>query len=159
MSHARDTIRVMDIIEGTSVDGLGLRTSVYLAGCAHRCPGCHNPQTWDFAAGRDMTVAEILEVVRRADFDLTLTGGDPMYQARALLPLVRAVKEAGYDIWCYTGFTLEELDGVDGAAALLPYIDTLVDGPFVEALKNTDLIFRGSSNQRIIDLHENRAML
>lgn len=159
MSHADDTIRVMDIIEGTSVDGPGLRTSVYLAGCAHRCPGCHNPQTWDFAAGRDMTVAEILEVVRRADFDLTLTGGDPMYQARALLPLVRAVKEAGYDIWCYTGFTLEELDGVDGAPALLPYIDTLVDGPFVEALKNTDLIFRGSSNQRIIDLHENRAML
>lgn len=159
MSHAHDTIRVMDIIEGTSVDGPGLRTSVYLAGCAHRCPGCHNPQTWDFAAGRDMTVAEILEVVRRADFDLTLTGGDPMYQARALLPLVRAVKEDGYDIWCYTGFTLEELDGVDGAAALLPYIDTLVDGPFVEALKNTDLIFRGSSNQRIIDLHENRAML
>lgn len=159
MSHAHDTIRVMDIIEGTSVDGPGLRTSVYLAGCAHRCPGCHNPQTWDFAAGRDMTVAEILEVVRRADFDLTLTGGDPMYQARALLPLVRAVKEDGYDIWCYTGFTLEELDGVDGAAELLPYIDTLVDGPFVEALKNTDLIFRGSSNQRIIDLHENRAML
>ena len=145
-------LRVIDIIEGTSVDGPGLRTSVYLAGCHHRCPGCHNPQSWDPEAGHDMSVDELMDVIRRNDFDVTLTGGDPMYQAEALLPLARGIKEAGYDLWCYTGFTLEELAGVPGAQALLQYIDTLVDGPFVEALRDTDLLFRGSSNQRIIPL-------
>ncbi len=146
-------LRVIDIIEGTSVDGPGLRTSIYLAGCRHACPGCHNPQTWDFAAGRDMTVDEVMEIVRRADFDVTLTGGDPMYQAEALLPLARAIKAAGYGLWCYTGFTLEELDAVPGAAALLDSMDTVVDGPFVADLRDPSLIFRGSANQRIIDLH------
>lgn len=147
------TIRVIDIVEGTSVDGPGLRTSIYLAGCRHECPGCHNPQTWDFGAGRDMTVDELLDIVRRADFDVTFTGGDPMYQAEALLPLARAIKQLGYDIWCYTGFTLEQLAHVPGATQLLEYIDTLVDGPFILALRDTDLHFRGSSNQRIIPLH------
>lgn len=147
------TIRVIDIVEGTSVDGPGLRTSIYLAGCRHECPGCHNPQTWDFSAGRDMTADELLDIVRRADFDVTFTGGDPMYQAEALLPLARAIKQLGYDIWCYTGFTLEQLAQVPGATQLLEYIDTLVDGPFILALRDTDLHFRGSSNQRIIPLH------
>jgi len=150
------SLRVVDIVEGTSVDGPGLRTSIYLAGCRHACPGCHNPQTWDFAAGRDMSVGELMEIIRRADFDVTFTGGDPMYQAGALVPLARAVKAAGYDLWCYTGFTLEQLDAVPGATELLAYIDTLVDGPFIADLRDTDLIFRGSSNQRIIDLHQGR---
>lgn len=150
---ATSTLRVIDIVEGTSVDGPGLRTSIYLAGCRHECPGCHNPQTWDFGAGRDMTVDELLDIVRRADFDVTFTGGDPIYQAEALLPLARAIKQLGYDIWCYTGFTLEQLAHVPAATALLEYIDTLVDGPFILALRDTDLHFRGSSNQRIIPLH------
>lgn len=145
-------LRVVDIVEGTSVDGPGLRTSIYLAGCAHRCPGCHNPQTWDFAAGRDMTVDEIMDIVRRADFDVTFTGGDPMYQAEALIPLAREIRRAGYGIWCYTGFTLEELHGP--MRELLPLLDAIVDGPFVEALRDTELIFRGSSNQRIIPREE-----
>ncbi len=147
-------LRVIDIVEGTSVDGPGLRTSIYFAGCHHACPGCHNPQTWDPTAGRDMTVEDLMEVICTADFDVTLTGGDPMYQAEALLPLVRRIKEAGYNLWCYTGFTLEQLAGQPHMQALLDYIDTLVDGPFIEALRDTDLIFRGSSNQRIIDLHQ-----
>ncbi len=147
-------LRVIDIVEGTSVDGPGLRTSIYFAGCHHACPGCHNPQTWDPAAGRDMTVEDLMKVICTADFDVTLTGGDPMYQAEALLPLVRRIKEAGYNMWCYTGFTLEQLAGQPHMQALLDYIDTLVDGPFIEALRDTDLIFRGSSNQRIIDLHQ-----
>lgn len=150
---ATSTLRVIDIIEGTSVDGPGLRTSIYLAGCRHECPGCHNPQTWDFGAGRDMTVDELLDIVRRADFDVTFTGGDPMYQAEALIPLARAIKQLGYDIWCYTGFTFEQLAHVPAATRLLEYIDTLVDGPFILALRDTDLHFRGSSNQRIIPLH------
>lgn len=141
-------LRVIDIVEGTSVDGPGLRTSIYLAGCAHACPGCHNPQTWDFKAGRDMSVDELMDIIRRNDFNVTFTGGDPMYQAEALLPLAREIHNAGYTIWCYTGFTLEQLHG--HMLELLPYLEALVDGPFIEALRDTDLHFRGSSNQRII---------
>ncbi len=147
------TLRVVDIIEGTSVDGPGLRTSIYFAGCDHQCPGCHNRQTWPHDAGREMSVDEVMEIVRRADFNVTFSGGDPMYQAEAIIPLARQIAEEGYSIWCYTGFTLEELSAVPFAEELLGYIDTLVDGPFIEALRDTDLRFRGSSNQRLIRLH------
>ncbi|MDO4319800.1 MAG: anaerobic ribonucleoside-triphosphate reductase activating protein [Bacteroidales bacterium] len=152
MSAGAPTLRVVDIVEGTSVDGPGLRTSIYLAGCDHRCPGCHNPQTWAHDAGHDMTVDEIMQIVRLAGYDVTLTGGDPMYQAGALLPLARAIRDDGHTIWCYTGFTIEQLYEMPDAAALLDEIDVLVDGPFVEALRDTSLLFRGSSNQRIIEL-------
>lgn len=144
------TLRVIDIVEGTSVDGPGLRTSIYFAGCDHHCPGCHNPQTWDFGAGRDMTVEEIMEVVIRADFNVTFTGGDPVYQAAALLPLAHAVRDAGKTIWLYTGFTIEQLQAMPDATALLPLIEAVVDGPFILGRRDTDLIFRGSDNQRII---------
>lgn len=148
-------LRIVDIVDGTIVDGPGLRTSIYLAGCAHRCQGCHNPATWDFAAGRDMSAGELLEHVGREGLNVTLSGGDPIYQAEALLPFAAALKEQGYNLWCYTGFTYEDImAGEAGAAAiaLLDHIDVLVDGPYVEALRDTSLRFRGSSNQRLIDL-------
>lgn len=145
-------MRIVDIIEGTSVDGPGLRTSIYFAGCAHACQGCHNSQTWDFAAGSDMSVDEVVGRVSRAGFNVTLTGGDPMYQAAALLPLVKAVVGAGYTVWCYTGFLWEDVVADVSMAALLPYLEVVVDGPFVESLRDTDLLFRGSSNQRLIDV-------
>lgn len=145
-------MRIVDIVEGTSVDGPGLRTSIYFAGCDHRCPGCHNPQTWPHDAGRDFTIEQVMEVVRRADFNVTFSGGDPMYQAENILPLARAIKDAGYTIWCYTGFTLEQLKDVPGAPELLKLIDVLVDGPYIAALRDTTLPFRGSSNQRVIRL-------
>ncbi len=145
-------MRIVDIVEGTSVDGPGLRTSIYFAGCDHRCPGCHNPQTWPHDAGSDFTVEQVMEVVRRADFNVTFSGGDPMYQAERILPLARAIKDAGYTIWCYTGFTLEQLKDVPGAPELLKLIDVLVDGPYIAALRDTTLPFRGSSNQRVIRL-------
>ena len=149
-----DTLRVIDIVEGTSVDGPGLRTSVYLAGCGHACPGCHNPQTWPMDAGRDMSVDEILEIIDRADFNVTLTGGDPIYQAPRLLPLVQALHRAGRTVWLYTGFTFEQLQQMPHAAALMPYLEAVVDGPFVAELRDTSLQFRGSSNQRIIKLKD-----
>lgn len=153
------TLRVVDIVDGTIVDGPGLRTSIYLAGCAHRCPGCHNPSTWDFAAGRDMSVGELLAHVGREGLNVTLSGGDPIYQAGALLPFAAALKEQGYKIWCYTGFTYEAImtgEAGDDAIALLDHIDVLVDGPYVEALRDTTLRFRGSSNQRLVDLRRSR---
>lgn len=147
-------LRVVDVVEGTSVDGPGLRTSIYFAGCNHRCPGCHNEQTWSFSAGKDVSIEELEAIIDYNKFDVTLSGGDPLYHSTALLPLVKAIKQKGKGIWCYTGFTYEELSSgaVDGAWELLDYIDVLVDGPYVESLRDPSLLFRGSSNQRLIDV-------
>lgn len=145
-------LRVLDIVGGTSVDGPGLRTSIYFAGCTHHCPGCHNPQSWDPAGGREMSVEEIMDVVRENDFNVTFSGGDPLLQVEALVPLAKAVKAEGYTIWCYTGYLYERVRDDARMSAILPYLDALVDGPFVESLRDTSLLFRGSSNQRIIEL-------
>lgn len=158
-------ISVLSIIEDTMVDGPGFRTSIYCAGCRHACPGCHNPQSWDFSGGRAMTTEEIMRVIVADPYaNVTFTGGDPMYQPEGFAELARAIHERTQkDIWCYTGFTFEQLLGNPRQRALLEQIDVLVDGPFVKALRNDELIFRGSSNQRIIDvprsLKEGRAVL
>ena len=146
-------LRGVDIVDGTSVDGPGLRTSIYFAGCDHRCPGCHNPSTWDFNAGKDMTVDELMLRIIDNEFNVTFSGGDPLYQLEPLTALARAVKAAGKTIWCYTGFIYEDLLADPRYAEILSLIDVLVDGPFILALRDTDLLFRGSSNQRIIPLH------
>jgi anaerobic ribonucleoside-triphosphate reductase activating protein len=147
-------IRILDILEETMMDGPGLRTSIYCAGCAHRCPGCHNPQSWDFAGGREVTVDDLLEVIKADEFaNVTFSGGDPLYQVEAFTELARRIKEeTGKTIWCYTGFTYEEVLADTRLSQILPYLDVLVDGPYVEALRDTNLPFRGSSNQRIIEL-------
>ena len=147
-------IRILDIIEETMADGPGLRTSVYCAGCAHHCPGCHNPQSWDFAGGREVDVDEILEIIKADEFsNVTFSGGDPLYQVEAFTELARLIKEeTGKNIWCYTGFTYEEIIKDERLSQILPYIDTLVDGPYIEKLKDVRLKFRGSSNQRVIDV-------
>lgn len=145
-------LRVIDIVEGTSVDGPGLRTSIYFAGCDHHCPGCHNPQSWDHDAGRDMTVEQLLDIIDYNGFNVTFSGGDPLFQAEALLPLARAIRSRGLTLWIYTGYLYEEALRHPAMAALLAEADTLVDGPFVAALRDTSLHFRGSSNQRIIAL-------
>ncbi len=145
-------MRVIDIIPGTSVDGPGLRTAIYFAGCAHQCHGCHNPQSWDFDGGVDMSVDEIMDVVLENDFDVTLTGGDPLYQAKKILPLLMEIKKIGKTVWLYTGFLFEEIAASEEMAKLLPYIDVVVDGPFEESLRDIHILFRGSRNQRLIDV-------
>lgn len=147
-------IRILDILEETMMDGPGLRTSIYCAGCAHHCPGCHNPQSWDFAGGREVTVDELLGVIKSDEFaNVTFSGGDPLYQVEAFTELARRIKEeTDKTIWCYTGYTYEEVLADKRLSQILPYLDALVDGPFVEALRDTSLPFRGSSNQRIIQL-------
>lgn len=145
------TLRVLDIVAGTSVDGPGLRTSIYFAGCHHRCPGCHNPQSWDPEGGTEMTVEQIMAEIVENDFNVTFSGGDPLYQdPEALLELAKAIRAAGYTLWCYTGFLYEEIKDNPRYAELLPLFETVVDGPFIEALRDTSLLFRGSSNQRLI---------
>ena len=135
-------------------DGPGLRTSIYCAGCAHHCPGCHNPQSWDFKGGREMSVQELLDIIKDDEFaNVTFSGGDPLYQVEAFTELARRVKEeTDKTIWCYTGFTYEEILDNAWLSQILPYIDVLVDGPFIEELKTTEIPFVGSSNQRKIEL-------
>lgn len=151
-------------------NGPGVRVTLFVSGCTHHCPGCFQPETWDFAYGRPFTEevrAELLRLLAPAHIHgLTLLGGEPFEpdNQRALLPLVEAVKARypGKDIWAFSGYTLDQLrSGIPGppevTAALLERLDVLVDGPFVEARKKPNLRFRGSDNQRIIDLNKTRA--
>ena len=148
-------IRVLDIIEDTMVDGPGFRTSIYCAGCRHKCPGCHNPQSWDFNGGRWMSTDELMKIIVADPFaNVTFTGGDPMYQCDGFAELARAIhQQTNKDIWCYTGFSFESLI-TRAQRELLELLDVLVDGPFVEKLRDPDLLFRGSSNQRLIDVQK-----
>lgn len=144
--------RVLDIIRGTTVDGPGFRTAIYFAGCRHACPGCHNPQSWDFNAGTEMTLEEIMEIVEEEDFDVTLSGGDPMYHPEEIAALAQSIQALGHKVWLYTGFTIEEILADERLSLPLPYLDAIVDGPYVASLRDPDLPFRGSSNQRIISM-------
>ena len=147
-------IKILDIIEDTTVDGPGFRTTIYCAGCAHKCEKCHNPQTWNFNQGRNASTDELMKVIVSDPYaNVTFSGGDPMYQADGFRELAERIKSCTKkNIWCYTGFTFETLLRMPKQRALLELIDVLVDGPFVESLKDTDLLFRGSSNQRLIDV-------
>ena len=146
-------IRVLSIIEDTMVDGPGFRTSIYCAGCRHKCPGCHNPQSWDFSGGREMSTEELMRIIVADPYaNVTFSGGDPMYQAAGFAELARAIRRrTNKDIWCFTGFRFEDLIQHD-QRELLEQLDVLVDGPYVASLRDPDLLFRGSSNQRIIDV-------
>lgn len=148
------TYRVLDIIKGTTVDGPGFRTSIYFAGCDHRCPGCHNPQSWDFNAGKEMTLAELMSVIEEEDFDVTFTGGDPLYMPEKITILAKEVRNLGHTVWLYTGFTIEQICASESLSQPLPYLEAIVDGPYIESLRDPDLLFRGSSNQRIIRLSQ-----
>lgn len=151
-------IRILDIIEETMADGPGLRTSIYCAGCLHHCPGCHNPQSWAMDGGHEVEVETLLELIKADEFsNVTFSGGDPFYQVEAFTELARRIKEeTGKTIWCYTGFTYEEILADSRLSMMLPYLDVLVDGPFIQKLRDTELLFRGSSNQRIIYLTEKK---
>ena len=145
-------MRVLKIVEGTSVDGPGLRTSVYLAGCRHHCQGCHNQQSWDPDGGREMSVSQLLEVISENEADVTLTGGDPLMQIEPLLELAKGIKALGLNIWLYTGYTFEQIMSDDSLRRITGTVDTIVDGPFISSLRDTSLPFRGSSNQRILNM-------
>lgn len=152
-------------------NGPGVRVSLFVSGCTHHCKGCFNPETWSFAYGNPFTqetAAEIMEALKPAYISgLTLLGGEPMepQNQEALLHLVKQVKEAypQKSIWCYTGYTFESdilqrmYQERSVTRELLSYMDVLVDGEFIEAQKNISLQFRGSANQRIIDVQASLA--
>jgi anaerobic ribonucleoside-triphosphate reductase activating protein len=151
-------INVLLVMHDTTVDGPGFRTSIYCAGCRHQCPGCQNLQSWAFGSGDDRTTDDLLKEVLSDPFaDVTFTGGDPFYQAEGFAELAERIKaKSDKTIWCYTGFRYEKLLHDDAAQRLLKHIDVLVDGPFVQALREEGLLFRGSSNQRLIDVQRSR---
>ena len=148
-------LQVLDIVMDTVVDGPGLRASIYLAGCYHRCPGCHNPQSWDMNGGKEMEVDEIVEILKQSGHTkFTITGGDPFYQPIGLLELVVRIRKEipGSNIWCYTGFLFEDLLDREEMVLILKNIDVLVDGPFIQELRDETLMYRGSSNQRVLEI-------
>lgn len=144
------TYNVLDIRRGTTVDGPGFRTAIYLAGCTHACPGCHNPDSWDMNGGAAMTLEEIMHVVEEEDFDVTLTGGDPLMRPEETRELIEAIKATGHSVWLYTGYTWEEIAADRKLLLAAEAADVVVEGPFILSLRDPDLIFRGSSNQRIM---------
>lgn len=152
------SIRIAGVVRQSIVDGPGLRFVVFTQGCPHRCKGCHNPQTHDFSAGYDCPVEKILTEIDKNPLlrGLTLSGGEPFCRAEELLPLVRTVRERGKDIFCYTGYTFEELlacgDRNPSVRTLLELTDVLVDGRFEWEFRDLSLRFRGSTNQRILDV-------
>ena len=150
------TIRVLSVLHDTTVDGPGFRTSIYCAGCGHHCPGCHNPQSWDFDGGEERSVDDLMAEITEDPFaDVTFTGGDPLYQAAAFTELARRIKqETNKNIWCYTGFLFEDIRDKAQFQELFNHIDVIVDGRFDLSKRNEDLPFRGSANQRIIDVQK-----
>lgn len=148
------TLKVIDIVDGTSVDGPGLRTSIYFAGCPHHCPGCHNPQSWNYDCGHDMPIDDIMNHIIENDFNVTFSGGDPLAQIDNLIELAQRIKEKKKNIWCYTGYKYEEIIADNSLSRILPHIDVLVDGRYINALRDTNLLFCGSSNQRLIDVQQ-----
>lgn len=158
-------LSLLRVVRDTIVDGPGFRTAVYSAGCAHHCKGCHNPASWNLATGNLVPVTDLMKQILEADNSgVTFSGGDPMFQVEAFTELARMIKEQTQkNIWCYTGYEFDEVLGSERLSRILPYIDVMVDGRFVEEEKDPGLIFRGSKNQRLIDVQrslvENKVVL
>ena len=155
-----ETIRIAGVVRQSIVDGPGLRFVVFTQGCPHKCKGCHNPETHSFNGGYDCEVNKILLEMEKNPLlkGLAISGGEPFCRPEELLPLVKAVREKGMDVYCWSGYTFEELlamSGMDAATAeLLELIDVLVDGRFVLEERDLELKLRGSRNQRILDLKQ-----
>lgn len=151
-------MRIAGTVQDSIVDGPGFRFTVFTQGCSHRCPGCHNPHTHDPAGGTTHSIEELVERMRSNPLTdgLTLSGGEPFEQAEDCLLLARAAHENGLNVWSYTGYLFEYLrdQGTESQRALLAEVDVLVDGPFLLTERTLSLPWRGSGNQRLIDVKQ-----
>lgn len=151
-------LRIAGIVYDSIVDGPGLRTTVFLQGCGRNCKGCHNPQTHDYSGGELMSLEETFsKITATVCKNVTFSGGEPFDQADELINLAILLTAHDYHIMAYTGYTFEEIVNDSKKLALLQYIDILVDGPFIEEQKTTSACYKGSSNQRVIDVSESLA--
>lgn len=151
-------LNIAGFVDDSIVDGPGIRFTVFCQGCSHKCPGCHNPETHEFGVGINYTVGEIIKRIKENPLvrGVTFSGGDPFFQAEGFSHLGRELKKMGYEVVSYTGFTWEYLMvcGSLEQLELLETLDILIDGPFDIKKRNLDLSFRGSTNQRIIDVQK-----
>ena len=143
-----------DLQPDSIVDGEGIRTVIWTQGCPHKCIGCHNPGTHDFNGGFEVEVNEVIKELKKikGQDGITLSGGDPVCQSDACIEICKASHEMGLNVWCYTGYTYEKMLTNKKHRELLNYIDILVDGKFILEEKSLDIYFKGSRNQRIIDV-------
>ena len=148
-------LNLSGIVEDSIVDGPGIRLTVFSQGCPHRCEGCHNPETWEFGCGTDIEEETLLRIARSNPLcrGVTFSGGEPFAQGAGFAKLARLLKGAGYEVASYSGYTFEQLlKGTSAQRELLETIDVLIDGPFLMAEKSLEVPFRGSRNQRILDV-------
>ena len=153
-------LELSGIVSDSIVDGPGIRTTIFSQGCPHPCPGCHNPETWAFGCGTRIPVEAVVEIVESNPLcrGVTFSGGEPFAQAEGFARLARVLKEKGYEIASYSGYTFEELlRGSEAQKELLRSIDILIAGRFILAQKRLEIAFRGSRNQRILDIKKSLA--
>ena len=153
-------LELSGIVSDSIVDGPGIRTTIFCQGCPHHCPGCHNPETWAFGCGTPMEEETLVEIVQSNPLcrGVTFSGGEPFSQAAGFATLAKLLKEKGYEVASYSGYTFEALlEGSEEQKELLRSIDILIDGPFLRQLKSLEIAFRGSTNQRILDVKKSLA--
>ena len=139
-------LELSGIVSDSIVDGPGIRTTIFSQGCPHHCPGCHNPETWEFGCGTSVPEEAVVEMVQRNPLcrGVTFSGGEPFVQAAAFAKLAALLKDNGYEVASYSGYTFEELlDGTEDQKLLLQTIDILIDGPFLQNHKSLDLEGKG----------------
>jgi anaerobic ribonucleoside-triphosphate reductase activating protein len=150
-------MRISGTIKHSLVNGQGIRFVIFFQGCLHRCEQCQNPETWDLDGGVDTDPDDLISMILNTEHldGVTLSGGDPFLQAECAAYIASKCHENGLDVWCYTGYTFEQIlngNAPAGSMDLLKNCDVLVDGPFVTALRSSECSYRGSSNQRLIDV-------
>jgi anaerobic ribonucleoside-triphosphate reductase activating protein len=157
-------MRIAGVIHESVVDGPGVRFVVFAQGCVHRCKGCHNPETWDPSGGEEWSVRDLFKIIRKSPDKvkgLTLSGGEPFLQAGEMADLASHARKRGLGVVTYTGYVYEDLlemaEADPEVAKLMLETDILIDGPYVDVLKDIGLRFRGSANQRLIDMQASRA--
>jgi len=150
-------MRICGEIKHSFVNGPGCRFVIFFQGCPHNCPGCHNPETHDVNGGVIISTEEVIERIRKAKHldGITLSGGDPFLQPEASKEIAEAAHSLGLNVWAYTGWTYEGLQALGPSVRdALRSVDVLVDGPFIESERDDNTIWRGSRNQRLVDVHK-----
>lgn len=151
-------IRLSQVLGDSIVDGIGLRLVIFTQGCNHKCKGCHNPETHSITGGKEVSVEKLLKLISEDKLidGITLSGGEPFLQAKECAYIAEKVKEMGLNVWTYSGYTFEQIlnSNNEDFLNLLKNTDVLVDGKFILEQRSLDLNFRGSKNQRIIDVEK-----